>query len=68
MPRLVEAQDLDGGDPYPIITGDYTDLRPWERVDVRPGTPISMPKPVFQKLDDSVVEEELDRLRAEAGE
>ena len=68
MPRLVEAQDLDGGDPYPIITGDYTDLRPWERVDVRPGTPISKPKPVFQKLDDSVVEEELDRLRAEAGE
>ena len=63
MPSLVEVEDLDGGDPYPIITGDYTDLRPWASVQVVPGTPISKPKPVFQKLDESVVEEELDRLR-----
>ncbi len=63
MPRLVQVEDLDGGDPYPIITGNYTDLRPWASVPVVPGTPISKPKPVFQKLDESVVEEELDRLR-----
>ncbi|MFT3944591.1 MAG: methionine--tRNA ligase [Ancrocorticia sp.] len=63
MPRLVEVEDLDGGDPYPIITGDYTNLRPWASVPVVPGTPISKPKGVFQKLDESVVEEELDRLR-----
>ena len=63
MPHLVEVEDLDGGDPYPIITGDYTDLRPWASVPVVPGTPISKPKGVFQKLDESVVEEELDRLR-----
>ncbi|MGO3085280.1 methionine--tRNA ligase [Ancrocorticia populi] len=68
MPQLEEVEDLDGGDPYPIITGEYSDLRPWERVAVQPGTPISKPKPVFQKLDDAVVEEELDRLREKAGE
>ena len=68
MPQLEEVEDLDGGDPYPIIIGEYSDLRPWERVAVQPGTPISKPKPVFQKLDDAVVEEELDRLREKAGE
>lgn len=62
MPRLVEVEDLDGGEPYPIITGDYTDLHPWAPRDVVPGTPIAKPKPVFQKLDESVIAEELDRL------
>ncbi|WP_182050051.1 methionine--tRNA ligase [Changpingibacter yushuensis] len=62
MPHLVEVEDLDGGEPYPIITGDYTDLHPWAPRDVVPGTPIAKPKPVFQKLDESVIAEELDRL------
>ncbi|MCF2706757.1 methionine--tRNA ligase [Arcanobacterium haemolyticum] len=62
MPRLEEAEDLDGGDPYPIITGDYTNVRPWEPRDVVAGTPIAKPKPVFVKLDESVIAEELERL------
>ena len=62
MPRIEEAEDLDGGDPYPIITGDYTDLRPWGHVPVTAGTSIAKPKPVFVKLDPEVVDEELERL------
>ncbi|MBE6483990.1 MAG: methionine--tRNA ligase [Actinomycetaceae bacterium] len=62
LPRLEEVSDLDGGDPYPIITGDYADVHRWESVPVTPGTPIAKPKPVFQKLDESVVDEELERL------
>ncbi|AZN30661.1 methionine--tRNA ligase [Flaviflexus salsibiostraticola] len=62
MPRIDEAEDLDGGDPYPIITGDYTDLRPWSRITVIAGTPIEKPSPVFVKLDPEVVDEELARL------
>ena len=62
MPRIEEAEDLDGGDPYPIITGDYTGLRPWAHVPVTVGTPISKPKPAFVKLDPEVVDEELERL------
>ena len=62
MPQLVETEDLDNGHPFPIITGDYSQVRAWEPRDVVPGTPIAKPKPVFQKLDDSVVEEELARL------
>ncbi|MDO5723731.1 MAG: methionine--tRNA ligase [Flaviflexus sp.] len=68
LPVIEEVEDLDGGDPYPIITGDYTNLRPWASVEVVVGTPIAKPKPVFTKLDPEVVEEELARLRGEAGE
>src|SRR3954469_13312309 len=31
MPRLEEADDLDGGEGYPVITGDYTGAARWER-------------------------------------
>ncbi|HEX7739887.1 MAG TPA: methionine--tRNA ligase [Marmoricola sp.] len=63
MPRLEDVDDLDGGAGYPIITGDYTSARPWERRPVVAGTPIAKPTPVFTKLDPSVVDEELERLR-----
>src|SRR3954454_8076161 len=65
-PRIDEVTDLDDGSPYPIITGAYgepqavgaaTPLPP-------PGTPLAAPKPVFTKLDPSIVEEELARLEA----
>ena len=66
MPRLEEAEDLDGGDPYPIITGDYSPVRPWASSEVVPGTPVAKPTPVFAKLDEAVVAEELERLGIEA--
>ncbi|MEZ7898597.1 MAG: methionine--tRNA ligase [Flaviflexus sp.] len=62
MPHIEEVEDLDGGDPYPIITGDYSNPRPWASVPVRVGTPIAKPSPVFVKLDPEVVDEELARL------
>lgn len=62
MPHLVEVTDLDTDYPYPIITGDYSSVRAWEARDVVPGTPIAKPKPVFAKLDESVIAEELERL------
>jgi methionyl-tRNA synthetase len=66
MPELREVEDLDGGPAYPILTGDYTSMRgTWHRVPVVPGTPVGKPTPVFTKLDDSVVETELARLRGE---
>jgi len=62
MPQLVEAEDLDGGAGYPILTGDYTGAARWERQPIVVGTPVAKPTPVFTKLDPSVVEEELARL------
>ena len=66
LPQLVEVEDLDGGHPYPIITGDYTDVPVWEHRPVTVGAPVAKPTPIFTKLDSAVVEQELDRLRAEA--
>ncbi|WP_024285445.1 methionine--tRNA ligase [Cellulomonas sp. KRMCY2] len=70
LPRIEEVTDLD--DPsrqYPVITGDYTlgqTLAAWASVPVVPGTPVGPAVPVFTKLDDSIVETELERLRDES--
>jgi methionyl-tRNA synthetase len=58
----IEKVDEEGGPSYPVITGDYAVAARWESVPVRPGTPLAVPKPLFAKLDDSVVTEELARL------
>ena len=63
QPRIEEVTDLDDGRPYPVITGDYgTGQAVWASVPITPGTPLATPKPVFTKLDDSIVEEELARF------
>ncbi|ACQ79232.1 methionyl-tRNA synthetase [Beutenbergia cavernae DSM 12333] len=72
QPRVDEVTDLDDASrSYPIITGDYVrgeTLAPWESAAVVAGTPIEKPSPVFTKLDDAIVEEELERMRAGAAE
>src|SRR4051794_17858990 len=65
MPHIEEAEDLDGGAPYPIITGDYSAVPRWERKPLVPGTPVAKPTPIFTKLDPSIVDEELGRLASE---
>ncbi|WP_448071200.1 methionine--tRNA ligase [Georgenia yuyongxinii] len=69
MPRIEEVEDLDGGDPYPILTGDFRAggdgaFPTWGPRPVTPGAPVARPTPVFTKLDDDVVEAELARLRS----
>jgi len=68
LPRIEEVTDLDDASrTYPIMTGDYrlgATLPAWGRTPVVPGTPVAKPTPIFTKLDDSIVEAELDRLRA----
>jgi len=62
MPEIREVEDLDGGPAYPVITGDYTVGARWGSVPIEVGRPLAPPKPVFRKLDPSIVEEELARL------
>jgi methionyl-tRNA synthetase len=62
MPHIEEVSDLDGGPDYPIITGDYTDAATWASVPIEAGRALAPPKPVFRKLDPSIVDEELARL------
>jgi methionyl-tRNA synthetase len=66
MPSVEEVDDLDGGESYPIITGDYTSTPPWQSRPITVGAPIAKPSPIFTKLDPSVVDEELARLKPEA--
>src|SRR5690625_1607154 len=76
MPRIEEVTDLDDANSqYPIMTGDYrlpteTDagtIRPWASKKIAPGTPVGAPTPIFTKLDDSIVEDELARLAEQLG-
>lgn len=62
-PQIVETEDLDDGSAYPVITGDYAGASAtWGSRPLPSGSPLSPPTPIFKKLDDSVVEEELARL------
>ncbi len=63
-PEIRDVDDLDGGSGYPVITGDYAEQRAWASVPLAVGTPLVAPTPVFTKLDPSVVDDELARLRA----
>jgi methionyl-tRNA synthetase len=68
MPHITEANDLDRPDrSYPIIEGDYTAQHgTWKRKDLVAGTPVPPPVPIFTKLDDDIVEAELERMRSES--
>lgn len=66
QPRIDEVTDLDDDSrTYPVITGDYREGARWASVPVVPGTPVAKPTPVFTKLDDAIVEQEI--ARAEQG-
>jgi methionyl-tRNA synthetase len=61
MPRI-EMVDEDGAPSYPVITGTYDTSPRWGSRPITPGTPLSVPVPLFSKLDSSVVDEEIARL------
>ena len=63
MPRVEEVDEA-GGPSYPVITGTYDGAARWASVPLRAGTPLAVPKPLFTKLDTSVVDSELARLGA----
>jgi methionyl-tRNA synthetase len=61
MPRI-ETVDEEGAPSYPVITGSYDTSFRWASRPVAAGTPLSVPAPLFSKLDQSVVDEEIARL------
>jgi methionyl-tRNA synthetase len=67
QPQIREVDDLDGGPSYPVLMGDYAPAAVWVSQPIVPGTPIAAPRPVFTKLDLSVVDDELARLEEAAG-
>jgi methionyl-tRNA synthetase len=63
-PRI-ETVDEEGGPSYPVITGSYDSSFRWESRPIAPGTPLAVPAPLFKKLDQSVVDEEIARLQGD---
>jgi methionyl-tRNA synthetase len=68
MPRVVEVDEPTavGSPSYPVITGDYRGGGRWESTPLPVGRPLAPPTPLFRKLDESIVDEELARLAAGA--
>jgi methionyl-tRNA synthetase len=64
MPRI-ETVDEDGGPSYPVITGTYDSSFRWEPRPIAAGTKLDVPTPLFTKLDQSVVDEEIARLEGD---
>jgi methionyl-tRNA synthetase len=67
MPVSRDVEDLDRPDRvYPIIEGDYTASKgTWGRRPIVPGTPVPPASPIFIKLDDAMVENEIRRMAGE---
>jgi methionyl-tRNA synthetase len=68
MPELRQVNDDEGGPDYGVLTGEYDDAAArWESRPIVAGTRLETPRPVFKKLDPSIVDEELARLTSETG-
>jgi methionyl-tRNA synthetase len=66
VPRIDEVSE-EGNDDYSVLRGDYAGASAvWESRPIAAGTKLDAPKPIFTKLDPSIVEEELARLEADA--
>jgi methionyl-tRNA synthetase len=62
-PLLFREEAEDDGSTHRVLTGDYdTWSGRWEPSALPPGQKIQQPGPLFKKLDEKVVEEELARL------
>jgi len=66
----LEFREVDeDGHPHQVLTGDYASwVGSWEPSELTPGQSLQEPRQLFRKLDDSVVEEELERMRVADGE
>ncbi len=62
MPRIEDAIAPDGT-PRQVLTGDYVVDASWAPSTLAVGQSLSAPVPLFKKLEESVVEEELERLK-----
>ncbi|KAB8143427.1 methionine--tRNA ligase [Chloroflexia bacterium SDU3-3] len=63
LPHTEDAEDKDGGTRQ-VLTGDYQTGATWAISQLPAGQAIHAPTPLFRKLEEAVVEEELARLRS----
>jgi methionyl-tRNA synthetase len=61
QPHVEHERDPEGNQ-RPVLTGDYTAVTGWRISTIQPGTALREVGPLFRKLDDTLVAEELSRL------
>ena len=64
----VEFREVDeDGETHEILTGDYTAwIGEWRASELPPGQALREPEPLFKKLDESIVAEELARMSGDS--
>jgi methionyl-tRNA synthetase len=62
MPEIREFPE-EGCAGHQVLGGDYPRQDAWRPSRIEPGTRLEAPQQLFRKLDESVVEEELERLK-----
>src|SRR3989441_2627596 len=66
-PRRQTVRESDGS-THDVLTGDYAaEIGRWAPTALAPGQKLREPKPLFRKLDASIVDEELRRMEEHAG-
>jgi methionyl-tRNA synthetase len=67
--REVEERETDSFTPHRVLTCDPAAwVGRWEPSQLPPGQQLRPPQPLFKKLDDSIVAEEVARMEKQAGE
>ena len=62
LPEIEKTIDSDGRERL-VLSGKYDSSNRWEPVPIPIGQSLEQPTPLFQKLEESVIEEERERLR-----
>ena len=60
---VVREYEEEGGARHNVLGNDYDQTLRWKPSEIPPGRPLQEPRALFRKLDEGVVEEELDRMR-----
>jgi methionyl-tRNA synthetase len=64
-PEIEKIIDPDGRERL-VLSGDYSRVNHWEPAAIPIGQTLRSPAPLFPKLEESVIEEERERLRRQA--
>jgi methionyl-tRNA synthetase len=63
MPELIQTQGADGS--HHVLTGSYT-VGGWRASRLPAGLRLGAPRPLFRKLEDAIIDHELQRMTQQA--
>jgi methionyl-tRNA synthetase len=64
MPEIREVGEPGTDRTHRVLTGDYPEVDRWHPEALQPGLVLPEPAPLYRKLDDDVVDQELRRMTA----